>query len=117
MQNIHIGNIIRLKLEESSLSIAEFASKINRTRTTVYDIFNRKSIDIDLLLSISKVLNYNFLEKIYLVNNSRKTSSDVPAASSSHCRYIVGVEVSEEELKQLPPLENQVILKIIYKQD
>ena len=44
MKNVHIGSIIRTKLEESQLSIAEFAERINRTRPTVYDIFNRKSI-------------------------------------------------------------------------
>lgn len=61
MKNVHIGSIIRTKLEESQLSIAEFAERINRTRPTVYDIFNRKSIDTDLLIKISEVLGYNFL--------------------------------------------------------
>ena len=32
MKNVHIGSIIRTKLEESQLSIAEFAERINRTR-------------------------------------------------------------------------------------
>ena len=31
MKNVHIGSIIRTKLEESQLSIAEFAERINRT--------------------------------------------------------------------------------------
>ena len=34
MKNVHIGSIIRTKLEESQLSIAEFAERINRTRPT-----------------------------------------------------------------------------------
>lgn len=52
---LHIGKLIKLKLSESNLSIADFAEAIHKTRTTVYDIFNRKSIDIDLLVTISEV--------------------------------------------------------------
>ena len=52
-KDVHIGKLIKLKLSESNLSIADFAEAIHKTRTTVYDIFNRKSIDIDLLVTIS----------------------------------------------------------------
>ena len=52
-KDVHIGKLIKLKLSESNLSIADFAEAIHKTRTTVYDIFNRKSIDIDLLVTIT----------------------------------------------------------------
>ncbi|MFA5660844.1 MAG: hypothetical protein WC923_00890, partial [Bacteroidales bacterium] len=54
------------KVKESHLSVSQFASLISRSRTTIYDIFNRKSIDIDLLLTISEVLDYDFLTEIYV---------------------------------------------------
>ena len=111
MKHIHIGSIIRQKLMESPLSIAEFASRINRTRTTVYDIFERKSIDVDLLLRISEVLDYNFLEEVYLLEHSKE--APVLESHLEECRYIVGVEVDEDELKNLPASEYQVVLKII----
>lgn len=85
MKNVHIGSIIRTKLEESQLSIAEFAERINRTRPTVYDIFNRKSIDTDLLIKISEVLGYNFLQEVYLEDISKKELSN-----GNSSRYIVG---------------------------
>ncbi len=90
MKDIHIGSIIRRKLNESPLTIAEFAESINRTRPTVYDIFQRKSIDIDLLIRISGVLNYNFLREIYL-SEIAKNNLSAPSAS----RYIVGVDRSK----------------------
>lgn len=121
MKHIHIGSIIRQKLMESPLSIAEFASRINRTRTTVYDIFERKSIDVDLLLRISEVLQYNFLEEVYLLEHSKEVAvsefrSEEPRPEEprpEECRYIVGVEVDENELMNLPADERRVILKII----
>lgn len=48
------------------MSYAEFARLINVDRTTVYNIVRSKSIDIDRLLLISKVLNYSFIEEVYL---------------------------------------------------
>ena len=60
-KDVHIGKLIKLKLSESNLSIADFAEAIHKTRTTVYDIFNRKSIDIDLLVTISEVLQFDFI--------------------------------------------------------
>ena len=69
-KNIHIGSIIRKKLKNKSITITEFALKINRERTTVYDIFRRKSIDIELLIEISKALEYDFIGEIYLLKKT-----------------------------------------------
>jgi transcriptional regulator with XRE-family HTH domain len=65
MKDIHIGSIIEQKLAESSMTIQEFANRINCERTTVYAIFKRKSMDVERLIKISQVLNYNFIEEIY----------------------------------------------------
>lgn len=110
MKNVHIGSIIRTKLEESSLSIAEFADRINRTRPTVYDIFNRKSIDTDLLIKISEVLGYNFLQEVYLEDTLKKEQSEETSS-----RYIVGVEVSERDLEEYLNKQSSIILKIVDK--
>ncbi|MDR2064712.1 MAG: helix-turn-helix domain-containing protein [Prevotellaceae bacterium] len=59
---VHIGNLIRQKVNQSSLTVTEFARLINKTRENVYDIFKRSSIDTALLLQISKVLDYNFFK-------------------------------------------------------
>ena len=105
MKDIHIGSISRSKLEESPLSIAEFAERINRTRPTVYDIFNRKSIDTDLLIKISEVLDYDFLREVYL-EEKRLLTAPSP-------RYIIGKEVSEQDLKQCLDGDSSIILKIL----
>jgi len=88
IKNIHIGSIIREKLTEKSMTITYFAIKINRERTTVYDIFQRKSIDIELLIEISKVLDYDFIHEIYF---EEKTSSNV----------FIAIKIKEEEIKNV----------------
>lgn len=88
MNTVHIGQVIKQKLEDSQLSVTDFANRINRTRSTVYDIFTRKSIDTDLLLKISEVLRYNFLEEVYLKKPGKKEPS----------RFFLAVEIEETDL-------------------
>ena len=65
MKNIHIGSIIEQKVKESSMTIKEFADRINCERSSVYHIFKQKSIDIGKLKTISNVLGYDFINEIY----------------------------------------------------
>ena len=86
MVNIFIGNIIRQKVKERKLTVSEFAKTINRSRTTVYDIFNRKSIDVDLLLTISEALDFDFLSEIYLTKKDK---------SAKKCYLAIEIDPSE----------------------
>ena len=60
MNTIHIGHKIQEVFEETEHSISWFAKKLNFDRTNIYSIFNRKSIDTDLLFEISEILHYDF---------------------------------------------------------
>jgi len=64
--NIFIGQTIRQILEERQISVVEFARRINCSRRTAYNIFEKKSLDIDQLIRISKAIDYDFLRKVYL---------------------------------------------------
>ena len=75
LKNIHIGTIIKQKLKETSITIADFGRKIHLDRTTVYGIFERKSIDSVLLYIISETLNFDFYNEVYL---NRKTNNFPP---------------------------------------
>lgn len=59
---LHIGKIIRQRLEETGMNKSEFARRINTTPQNIYGIFKRKSIDTDLLKEISQVLEYDFFQ-------------------------------------------------------
>ena len=67
--DIYIGKKIKQIFDAQSSNISQFAKAINSSRANVYNIFNAKSIDIDKLILISKVLDYPFLEE-YLPNPS-----------------------------------------------
>ena len=88
IQNVHIGSVIEEKLKEKSMTVSELADKINRSRTTVHDIFKRKSIDTELLIAISNALNYDFIHKVYYGEETSPT-------------LFIAVKTNEEEIRNL----------------
>jgi Helix-turn-helix. len=93
MKHIHIGSIIKQKVEESSLTVREFADRINCERTTAYHIFRQKSIDIEKLMKISEVLNYDFISEVY-----KKTDTKTIQPTQT---IFIAVEVEVDSLQQL----------------
>ena len=57
---MHIGKLIRQKIVERGITVVSFAEQLSCTRINAYKIFERSSIDTDLLVRISKILDYNF---------------------------------------------------------
>ena len=57
---IHIGSIIRQKLQEQGRSAAWLAKQIPCSRNNVFKVMRKPHISTDLLLRISKILDYNF---------------------------------------------------------
>ena len=59
---LHIGQEIKEKIKEQGMTVVGFSSRLSCTRANVYKIFEKKSIDTDLLLRISKILDYDFFQ-------------------------------------------------------
>ena len=62
MSKVHIGKLIRKRLDEVGMTKTEFARRINKSAQNVYDIFERTSIDTDLLQTISETLDHDFFK-------------------------------------------------------
>lgn len=57
---LHIGSCIQAELKRQERSVMWFARKLNCDRSNIYNIFQRNTIDTELLMRISIVLNHNF---------------------------------------------------------
>jgi transcriptional regulator with XRE-family HTH domain len=75
MEEIHIGQQVKLVLETKGISVTEFARRINKSRENVYSIFTRKSIDTSLLSKISEVLEFDFYKP--LSNSYKEMESEL----------------------------------------
>ena len=63
-KGVHYGQEVKKRFEARGLTVAEFARRINRSRNTIYSIFNREFIDIQLLRKISEVLDFDFIHDL-----------------------------------------------------
>lgn len=63
MNQFFIGKSIEYELRNQERSVVWLARKLNCNRTNIYKIFNRSTIDTELLLRISNVLQRNFFEE------------------------------------------------------
>ena len=59
---MHIGNLIKEELERQERTVSWFARKLCCDRSNIYKLFKRSTIDTELLLRVSKILNYDFFE-------------------------------------------------------
>ena len=64
-KDVHIGTEIKRVLRDRNMSVTEFAKRICCHRKNVYDIFNRKTLDVDRIITISELLNYDFIHELY----------------------------------------------------
>lgn len=57
-----LGETIREELERQERSVSWLAHKLYCDRSTVYRMFERNSIDTEMLLRVSVILKRNFFE-------------------------------------------------------
>jgi len=86
--NIAVGAIIRQKLKQRKMSVSAFAKAINCSRTNVYNIFERKTLDITRLKQIATVLEFDISDFIIITEDKVE-------------RCIAVIEIEEKELEQL----------------
>lgn len=59
---VNIGELIHEKVAEKGLSVTWLAKRLNCSRTNVYKIFDRRTIDTGTLFRISIALGFDFFE-------------------------------------------------------
>ncbi|MCQ2222498.1 MAG: helix-turn-helix transcriptional regulator [Bacteroidaceae bacterium] len=57
---MHIGEIIRQKVKERGKSVVWLSRELSCSRTNVYKLYDKSSIDTDVLLRLSVILNCDF---------------------------------------------------------
>ena len=65
MKDVHVGKMIKEELDRQGRTVVWFAKHIYCEKSNVYKMFRRKSIDLDQLMTVSTVLDHNFLRDCY----------------------------------------------------
>lgn len=77
-----IGKLIREELQAQERSVSWFARKLHLDRSNVYRLFQRNSIDTDLLSRISIILGKDFFE-LLSENIRERNGSGVETSGTS----------------------------------
>lgn len=62
---IHLGKLIQKEVQNLRLSYNDFGALIHKNEKTVPNIFERSTMSIDLLITISEALKKDFLNVFY----------------------------------------------------
>jgi len=57
---MHIGSILQQKLKEQGKTVVWLATELGCHRTNVYNLFDKYSIDTQLLQRLCIIMHYNF---------------------------------------------------------
>lgn len=98
-KHIYIGKLIEEKVKEHHLTNAEFARMIHCARTSLYHIYNSKNIDVERLLLISKVLDYDFIGEVYLKKEQEQETDVAPCVP----HLVLPIKNGEFDFSGLPP--------------
>lgn len=75
MNNVNLGEIVRQLVSEKGLSEAKFARMIGKQRQNVKaQVFNKKSLDTDLVCVINETLDCNLFDYFYPCNANHYAS-------------------------------------------
>ncbi|MGM9766881.1 MAG: helix-turn-helix domain-containing protein [Candidatus Cryptobacteroides sp.] len=70
---MHIGKLIKEVVRRRGMTVVSFAEQLSCSRANVYKIFDKKSIDTDMLMRICAILQYDFFAAIS--DNTRSIQS------------------------------------------
>jgi transcriptional regulator with XRE-family HTH domain len=112
--NQSLGERIKEKFDEKcrtnpAFCKAEFARRICVHRSTVYNIFNSNSIDINLLRKISDVLEYDFCAEI--LGHKPAAVPSTPPIAPALPKITISIEISPEQLKKFAQ-DNEILQAI-----
>ena len=114
---MHIGEKVKARSEELNIKASKLGDMIGYTKQNVYSIFERSSIDSELLKRLGKALDFNFFA--WLANNE-DLGTDTPQGDYGLSeKEISSMKEENERLRTQAQeaKERYELLKRVYKDD
>ena len=106
---VHIGKEIEKQFQKSGIKIGSFAEKISTGERNVYSLFRRKDISSEMLVAVSKALNYNFF-KLYTQDLANTMAEPEAEYQKPGKAITVSVDISAtmQNVQELPELIKEI---------
>lgn len=93
-----IGQIIKEVVDSRNVTVVAFSKAIGVTRNNVYDIYDRQSIDTELLKKIGQYLSYDFFQHYIDRDTVQKILFSEKINPS---KILVEIELNEDEMMKI----------------
>ena len=98
INRLNIGQEVRKKVEESGMSKAKFAELLGVARQNIEKtVFQKCSLDTDLLCNISEVLNCNFFDYY----KSDNLCNNIDYIEKKEIKATLSIEMGSEKKEQV----------------
>jgi hypothetical protein len=99
IERVNIGEIIKKKVLEKMISFSAFAKSIGIQRQNLEKtIFAKRSIDTDMLASISERLDFNFFQ--YYVNSDECNKNNYTPSDIKEVKAFITLQIGEEKKEE-----------------
>ena len=116
---MRIGEKVEARAKELRIGPTELARKIKTTKQNIYHIYKRESIDTELLMRLSKVLDCDFFQYFSDENGSIVSEPPPPAYGKNRKQPVAGMSTDMELLllrKEFQLLKDKYdLLKELYE--
>jgi hypothetical protein len=73
----HRGEIIERAVRNSGIKLTTIAKRLGKTRQWIYLIFENPNVPLDVVLTIGKIIYYDFSNEITSLQNTQKIEENV----------------------------------------
>lgn len=110
IMSTHHGKILETAIRQSGYPISKIAKRIGYTRQHLYNLFDKRKLNIELLLEIERIINMEFSGQIKELNHVKKNDFLNEESLNFKERYFSLLEEYNKVLK-----ENNSLLKLLNK--
>ena len=111
MRNQHHGEILEQAIRQSSVAISKIAKKTGYSRTHIYNLFQQKNIDLNLLLVIGEFIHHDFSDSISQLRKYKHVLQAEYAASNRVREPIIAQNSFEQKYYALLQEHNLLLKK------
>jgi predicted transcriptional regulator len=106
----HKGEIIKKAVLESGFSITRLANRLGKSRRTVYNLFDRQQVPMDLILEIGKIINHDFISEI---KDLKKYKTGILETEENEEGY--SIDYWKDKYYQLLEAHNEILKELTRK--
>lgn len=108
----HRGEIIETAIRNSGIPLTTIAKRLGKTRQWLYLLFDNPNAPLDVIISIGKIIYYDFSKEIQILNTTMKSEESNATYSSSENdwkeKYFSLMEEHLALIKRVSDLEKQL---------